>query len=132
MAKAPRIADVRIAGVSTSLTKRSEFNSYIMNNGGTVEPLVKELEARAARTIAERGVQLIGTAHGNALENLMLNPVLSDLIGGIESVTLSDEEAKRRWQAEFLVRSDVPIGYLDIIGVATPATATRINERARG
>jgi ABC-type transporter MlaC component len=45
----PRIADVRIAGVSTSLTKRSEFNSYIMNNGGTVEPLVKELEARAAR-----------------------------------------------------------------------------------
>ena len=45
----PRIADVRIAGVSTSLTKRSEFNSYIMNNGGTVEPLVEELEARAAR-----------------------------------------------------------------------------------
>ena len=45
----PRIADVRIAGVSMSLTKRSEFNSYIMNNGGTVEPLVKELEARAAR-----------------------------------------------------------------------------------
>jgi phospholipid transport system substrate-binding protein len=45
----PRIADVKIAGVSTSLTKRSEFNSYIMNNGGTVEPLVKELEARAAR-----------------------------------------------------------------------------------
>ena len=45
----PRIADVRIAGVSTALTKRSEFNSYIMKNGGTVEPLVEELEARAAR-----------------------------------------------------------------------------------
>jgi len=45
----PRITDVRMAGVSTFLTKRSEFNSYIMNNGGTVEPLVKELEARAAR-----------------------------------------------------------------------------------
>ena len=45
----PRIADVRIAGVSTALTKRSEFNSYIINNGGTVEPLVKELEARATR-----------------------------------------------------------------------------------
>src|SRR4030042_6677358 len=50
----------------------------------------------AARPIAERGVQLIGTAHGNTLENLMVNPTLSDLIGGIQSVTLSDEEAKRR------------------------------------
>jgi hypothetical protein len=50
----------------------------------------------AARTIAERGVQLIGTAHGNSLENLLLNPTLSDLVGGIESVTLSDEEARRR------------------------------------
>jgi ABC-type transporter MlaC component len=45
----PRIADVRISGISMFLTKRSEFNSYIMNNGGMVEPLVKELEARAAR-----------------------------------------------------------------------------------
>ncbi len=53
-------------------------------------------EAEAARTIAERGVQLIGTAHGQTLENLMANPTLSDLIGGIESVTLSDEEARRR------------------------------------
>lgn len=53
-------------------------------------------EADAARTIAERGVQLIGTAHGNTLSNLMQNPTLSDLIGGIESVTLSDEEARRR------------------------------------
>ena len=54
------------------------------------------LEAEAARTIAERGVQLIGTAHGNTLTNLMQNPTLSDLIGGIESVTLGDEEARRR------------------------------------
>ncbi|MEX2228438.1 MAG: R3H domain-containing nucleic acid-binding protein [Dehalococcoidia bacterium] len=53
-------------------------------------------EADAARTIAERGVQLVGTAHGNTLSNLMQNPTLSDLIGGIESVTLSDEEARRR------------------------------------
>ena len=53
-------------------------------------------EAEAARTIGERGVQLVGTAHGNTLDNLMLNPTLSDLIGGIESVTLSDEEARRR------------------------------------
>jgi len=61
-----------------------------------IDEIGRELEAEAARTIAERGVQLIGTAHGRTLENLLLNPTLSDLIGGIESVTLSDEEARRR------------------------------------
>ena len=61
-----------------------------------IDEIGRELEALAARTIAERGVQLIGTAHGNGLENLLLNPTLSDLIGGIESVTLSDDEARRR------------------------------------
>ena len=61
-----------------------------------IDEIGRELEASAARTIAERGVQLIGTAHGNTLENLLNNPTLSDLIGGIESVTLSDEEARRR------------------------------------
>jgi len=61
-----------------------------------IDEIGRELEALAARTIAERGVQLIATAHGRTLENLLLNPTLSDLIGGIESVTLSDEEARRR------------------------------------
>ena len=61
-----------------------------------IDEIGRELEAVAARTIAERGVQLVGTAHGNTLENLLLNPTLSDLLGGIESVTLSDEEARRR------------------------------------
>ena len=61
-----------------------------------IDEIGRELEALAARTIAERGVQLIGTAHGNGLENLLLNPTLSDLVGGIESVTLSDDEARRR------------------------------------
>ncbi len=61
-----------------------------------IDEIGRELEAMAARTIAERGVQLIGTAHGNALDNLLLNPTLSDLVGGIESVTLSDDEARRR------------------------------------
>ncbi len=61
-----------------------------------IDEIGREMEALAARTIAERGVQLIATAHGNTLDNLMLNPTLSDLIGGIESVTLSDEEARRR------------------------------------
>ena len=61
-----------------------------------IDEIGRELEAAAARTIAERGVQLIGTAHGRTLDNLLLNPTLSDLVGGIESVTLSDEEARRR------------------------------------
>ncbi len=61
-----------------------------------IDEIGRELEALAARTIAERGVQLIGTAHGRNLENLLMNPTLSDLVGGIESVTLSDEEARRR------------------------------------
>jgi stage III sporulation protein SpoIIIAA len=63
-----------------------------------IDEIGTELEAVAARTIAERGVQLIGTAHGNNLDNLMLNPTLSDLIGGIQSVTLGDDrrDAPRR------------------------------------
>jgi len=67
------------------------------------------LEAEAARTIAERGVQLVGTAHGNTLANLMQNPTLSDLIGGIESVTLGDDEARRRGtQKTILERRNPP------------------------
>jgi stage III sporulation protein SpoIIIAA len=61
-----------------------------------IDEIGNEAEAMAARTIAERGVQLIGTAHGGSLENLMLNPSLCDLIGGIQTVTLSDDEARRR------------------------------------
>ncbi len=61
-----------------------------------IDEIGTELEALAARTIAERGVQLVGTAHGNALANLIKNPTLSDLIGGIQSVTLGDEEMRRR------------------------------------
>ncbi|MEO7715253.1 MAG: R3H domain-containing nucleic acid-binding protein [Capsulimonas sp.] len=61
-----------------------------------IDEIGVEQEAFAARTIAERGVQLIGTAHGNSLENLLMNPTLSDMVGGIQAVTLSDEEAKKR------------------------------------
>lgn len=61
-----------------------------------VDEIGTEEEAQAARTIAERGVMLIATAHGNSLENLIKNPTLSDLVGGIQSVTLGDDEAKRR------------------------------------
>ena len=61
-----------------------------------VDEIGTELEANAARTIAERGVRLIGTAHGQTLDNVLLNPLLSDLVGGVESVTLGDDEARRR------------------------------------
>lgn len=61
-----------------------------------IDEIGTEAETLAARTIAERGVQLIATAHGNALENILQNPTLSDLVGGVQAVTLSDEEARRR------------------------------------
>nr|BAL54642.1 single-stranded nucleic acid binding R3H [uncultured Chloroflexota bacterium] len=73
-----------------------------------IDEIGRELEAAAARTIAERGVQLIGTAHGNTLENLLLNPTLSDLVGGIEAVTLSDEEARRRGTQKTVLERRAP------------------------
>ncbi len=73
-----------------------------------IDEIGREREATAARTINERGVQLIGTAHGNTLENLMLNPTLSDLVGGIESVTLSDEEARRRGTQKTVLERRAP------------------------
>ncbi|MCC7365370.1 MAG: AAA family ATPase [Dehalococcoidia bacterium] len=73
-----------------------------------IDEIGTELEAAAARTINERGVQLVGTAHGNSLENLMLNPTLSDLIGGIQSVTLGDEEARRRGTQKSILERKAP------------------------
>jgi len=73
-----------------------------------IDEIGRELEAAAARTIAERGVQLVATAHGRTLENLLLNPTLSDLIGGIESVTLSDEEARRRGTQKTVLERRAP------------------------
>lgn len=73
-----------------------------------IDEIGTELEAQAARTIAERGVQLIGTAHGNTLENLILNPTLSDLIGGIQTVTLGDEEARRRHSQKSILERKSP------------------------
>ncbi len=73
-----------------------------------IDEIGTELEALAARTIAERGVQLVGTAHGNRLENLIKNPTLSDLIGGIQSVTLGDEEARRRGSQKSVLERKAP------------------------
>ncbi len=73
-----------------------------------IDEIGTDLEAAAARTIAERGVQLIATAHGNTLENLIMNPTLSDLVGGIQSVTLSDEEARRRGTQKAILERRAP------------------------
>ncbi len=73
-----------------------------------IDEIGTEQDAFAARTIAERGVQLVGTAHGNSLENLMMNPTLSDLVGGIHAVTLSDDEAKRRGTQKTVLERKAP------------------------
>ncbi len=73
-----------------------------------IDEIGTELEAVAARTIAERGVQLIGTAHGNNLDNLLMNPTLSDLIGGIQTVTLGDDEARRRRTQKSVLERKAP------------------------
>src|SRR6185503_925128 len=73
-----------------------------------IDEIGTEAEAIAARTIAERGVQLIATAHGNSLDNLLMNPTLSDLLGGIHAVTLSDEEARRRGTQKTVLERKAP------------------------
>src|SRR5215211_1064504 len=76
-------------------------------------------EALAARTIAERGVQLIATVHGNTLENLLVNPTLSDLVGGIHAVTLSDEEARRRGTQKTVLERKAPPTFDVLIEIKT-------------
>src|SRR4051812_14073949 len=73
-----------------------------------IDEIGTEAEAIASRTIAERGVQLIATAHGNSLDNLLMNPTLSDLLGGIHAVTLSDEEARRRGTQKTVLERKAP------------------------
>ncbi|HLW49296.1 MAG TPA: R3H domain-containing nucleic acid-binding protein [bacterium] len=73
-----------------------------------IDEIGTEAEAQAARTIAERGVQLIATAHGNTLDNLLQNPTLSDLVGGIQAVTLGDDEARRRGTQKTVLERKAP------------------------
>jgi hypothetical protein len=82
-----------------------------------IDEIGTEAEAMAARTIAERGVQLIGTAHGNTLDNLIVNPTLADLIGGIHAVTLSDEEAKRRGTQKTVLERKAPPSFDVVIEI---------------
>ena len=108
----PAIGHARRMQVTTPTMQHAVMIEGVENHMPEViviDEIGTELEAQAARTIAERGVQLVGTAHGNTLENLMMNPTLCDLIGGIQSVTLGDEEAKRRGtQKSILERMSLP------------------------
>jgi stage III sporulation protein SpoIIIAA len=84
-----------------------------------VDEMGTELEAAAARTIAERGVQLIATAHGNTLENLLVNPTLSDLVGGVQTVTLGDEEARRRRTQKTILERKAPPTFDVLVEIQT-------------
>jgi len=95
----PAIGHARRMQVSTPTMQHAVMIEAVENHMPEViviDEIGTELEAQAARTIAERGVQLVATAHGNTLDNLMMNPTLADLVGGIQTVTLGDEEARRR------------------------------------
>jgi stage III sporulation protein SpoIIIAA len=107
----PAVGRARRMQVATPSLQHEVMIEAVENHNPEViviDEIGRELEAIAARTIAERGVQLIGTAHGRTLENLLLNPTLSDLIGGIESVTLSDEEARRRGTQKTVLERRAP------------------------
>jgi hypothetical protein len=84
-----------------------------------IDEIGTEAEALAARTIAERGVQLIATAHGNSLDNLLMNPTLADLLGGIHSVTLGDEEARRRGTQKTVLERKAPPTFDTLVEIRT-------------
>jgi stage III sporulation protein SpoIIIAA len=107
----PGIGEARRMQVRTPTEQHAVMIEAVENHMPEViviDEIGTELEAGAARTIAERGVQLVGTAHGNTLDNLMLNPTLSDLVGGIQPVTLGDEEARRRGTQKTVLERKAP------------------------
>ncbi|MBA4181087.1 MAG: hypothetical protein C0506_10910 [Anaerolinea sp.] len=107
----PAIGGARRMQVATPAMQHAVMIEAVENHMPEViviDEIGTELEAAAARTINERGVQLVGTAHGTSLENLMLNPTLADLIGGIQSVTLGDEEARRRGTQKSILERKAP------------------------
>ena len=107
----PAIGQARRMQVPTPALQHAVMIEAVENHMPEViviDEIGTELEAAAARTIAERGVQLVATAHGNELENLIMNPTLSDLIGGIQSVTLGDDEARRRGTQKSILERKAP------------------------
>lgn len=118
----PAVGRARRMQVSTPLLQHEVMIEAVENHNPetiVIDEIGRELEAAAARTIAERGVQLIGTAHGNTLDNLLLNPTLSDLVGGIEAVTLSDEEARRRGTQKTVLERRAPPTFDVLVEIQT-------------
>ena len=118
----PAVGKARRMQVSQPMMQHEVMIEAVENHNPEViviDEIGRELEAAAARTIAERGVQLIGTAHGQTLDNLLLNPTLSDLIGGIEAVTLSDEEARRRGTQKTVLERRSPPTFDVVIEIQT-------------
>jgi stage III sporulation protein SpoIIIAA len=96
-----------------------------------IDEIGTEAEALAARTIAERGVQLIATAHGNSLDNLLMNPTLSDLLGGIHAVTLGDEEARRRRTQKTVLERKAPPTFDTLVEIRTRDRFSVYHETAK-
>ncbi len=116
----PGIGGARRMQVATPISQHAVMIEAVENHMPQViviDEIGTELEAQAARTIAERGVQLVGTAHGNTLENLMQNPTLSDLVGGIQTVTLGDEEARRRGTQKSVLERKAPPTFQVIVEI---------------
>jgi stage III sporulation protein SpoIIIAA len=138
----PAVGRARRMQVATPSLQHEVMIEAVENHNPEViviDEIGRELEAIAARTIAERGVQLIGTAHGNTLDNLLINPTLSDLVGGIESVTLSDEEARRRGTQKTVLERRSPPTFDVLIEIQTrdrlavhPDVAAAVDSLLRG
>ena len=107
----PAIGRARRMQVATPLQQHGVMIEAVENHMPetvVIDEMSSEQEAAAARTIAERGVQLIATAHGNTLDNLIMNPTLSDLVGGIQTVTLGDQEARYRGTQKTVLERKAP------------------------
>jgi len=138
----PAIGHARRMQVTTPTLQHAVMIEAVENHMPEViviDEIGTELEAQAARTIAERGVQLVGTAHGNTLENLMMNPTLADLIGGIQSVTLGDEEARRRGTQKSILERMSPPTFEIVVEIQDrdrmaihPDVATAVDALLRG
>ncbi len=138
----PAIGHARRMQVPTPVAQHGVMIEAVENHMPQViviDEIGTELEALAARTIAERGVQLVGTAHGNTLENIIMNPTLSDLVGGIQSVTLGDEEARRRGTQKSILERKAPPTFAVVVEiqdrnrvVVHPDVANAVDEILRG
>ncbi|MDZ7726691.1 MAG: R3H domain-containing nucleic acid-binding protein [Dehalococcoidia bacterium] len=138
----PAIGGARRMQVATPALQHAVMIEAVENHMPEViviDEIGTELEAQAARTIAERGVQLVGTAHGNELENLMQNPTLSDLIGGIQSVTLGDDEARRRGTQKSILERKAPPTFDVVVEIQSwesvavhPDVAATVDSMLRG